>query len=388
MKIVLVSTKIEAHAMNFAYCMDLVGCNFSHIPLPLATIAALTPDDVEVTIIDENVEAIPDVLDADIIGFTAILCQKERTFELAKRFRAEGKLVAVGGALVDDQPEECRDAMDVVFKGEAEYTWPRFIEEYRESRHADYYHQQEWVDVKDSPIPRFDLIKTERYSAGCIQITRGCPYRCEYCDVPTKNGGFPRSKAIENALQEIRLLSEIGYDSIFVVDDHFAGNRKFAKDLLRAIAELLPSLPTKMYFYTQVSLNVAKDEELLQLFHDASFRRLFIGIETSDSEQLLNINKKHNIEQDILTSIRRIQSYGITVWAGILFGLDGDSEEKYNNQYDFIMKSGITPVQIGLLQAMPETPLYDRVIEEGRLVELPQIMGSSGLGDNKKVPAS
>jgi hypothetical protein len=143
-----------------------------------------------------------------------------------------------------------------------------------------------------------------------------------------------------------------------------------------------------MYFYTQVSLNVARDEELLQLFHDASFRRLFIGIETSDSEQLVSINKKHNIEQDILTSVRAIQSYGITVWAGILFGLDGDSEDSYEKQFNFIMESGITPVQMGLLQAMPDTPLYDRVIEAGRLIELPQIMGASGLGDNKKIPAS
>ncbi|MCW8830013.1 MAG: radical SAM protein, partial [Gammaproteobacteria bacterium] len=165
-------------------------------------------------------------------------------------------------------------------------------------------------------------------------------------------------------------------------------NRKFAKDLLRAIAEFLPSLPAKMYFYTQVSLNVAKDEELLRLFHEASFLRLFIGIETSDSDQLININKKHNVEQDILHSIKTIQSYGITVWAGILFGLDGDSEQSYEKQYQFIMESGITPVQMGLLQAMPDTPLYDRVIEEGRLIELPQIMGASGLGDGKNIAAS
>lgn len=388
MKLALIYTAIEPHAMNFAYCMDIVGCEFSHIPLPLATIAALTPDDVEITIIDENIEPVPENIDADIIGFSSILCQKERTFEYARKFRAQGKTVVVGGALVDDQPDECREIMDVVFKGEAEYTWPKFIEEYRQGKHADFYEQKEWVDVKDSPIPRFDLLKTEKYSAGCVQITRGCPYRCEYCDVPTKNGGFPRSKTIENALEEIRLLSEAGYDSIFIVDDHFAGNRKFAKDLLRAIANFLPSLPIKMYFYTQVSLNVAKDEELLQLFHDASFRRLFIGIETSDSEQLTNINKKHNIEQDIMDSIRTIQSYGITVWAGILFGLDGDSEASYEKQFQFIMESGVTPVQMGLLQAMPDTPLYDRIIDEGRLIELPQIMGASGLGDNKKVPAS
>ena len=382
MKIVLLSTKIEAHAMNFAYCMDLVDCEFSHIPLPLATIAALTPDDVDVRIIDENVEAIPEHIDADVIAFTAILCQKERTLALIDKFKNQGKTVVVGGPLVDDLPDECQLHADAIFIGEAEYTWPQFIKDYKNKSVKPCYQQKEWVDMSQSPIPRFDLLNYKKYSAGCLQVTRGCPYRCEYCDVPAKNGGFPRSKPIENVLEEIRQLVDLGYDSIFVVDDHFAGNRKFAKNLLNAIADLLPTLPNKVYFYTQATLNVAKDDELLELFRKAAFRRLFIGIETSDTENLLAMNKKHNIEYGVYEAIEKIQNHGITVWAGILFGLNDDEVDNYQQQFEFIMNSAITPVQMGLLQAMPDTPLYEKIKKEGRLRELPELMGASGLGDH------
>lgn len=388
MKLSLVTTKIEPHAMNFAYCMDLVGCKFSHIPLPLATIAALTPDDVRVEILDENIETIPENIDADIVAITGILCQKERTFALADRCRQQGKTVVIGGPIADDLPDECQQHADVVFIGEAEYTWPKFIQEYRGGQHQQRYHQTDWVDMKDSPVPRFDLLKANRYSAGCLQVTRGCPYRCDFCDVPAKNGGFPRSKPIANVLKEIEALSKLGYDSIFIVDDHFAGNRKFAKDLLLAIAEFLPTLPTKMYFYTQVTLNIAKDDELLELFNKASFRRLFIGVETDNEQQLLDMNKKQNTELSVRDAIRKIQSYGITVWAGILFGLDKDDPQFYDEQFQFIMESGITPVQIGLLQAMPDTPLYEKIQQQGRLRILPNVMGASGLGDNKTFFAS
>ena len=380
MKITLIAPRIEPAAMNFRFAMDLVGRSFSHIPLNLATLAALTPADVEVVIVDENVETLDLDMSTDVVAFTGIYIQRRRLFELAEAFRKRGKIVAIGGSIATDLEADCRALADAVFVGEAEYTWPQFVADARAGTIAPVYRQTELVDMKDSPIPRLDLVRGERYASGCIQATRGCPYRCEYCDVPTKDGGRPRSKPVERVLEEIRQHARLGYDSIFFVDDHFAGNREYVRTLLRGIIALLPTLPGPMYFYTQVTLNVARDPELLDLFHAAGFRRFFIGIETSSTDSLRAMNKGHNIEMDMREAIAAIQARNITIWAGIILGLDGDDEAAFDHQLRFIQETSITPTLIGLLQAMPGAPLYERAKAEGRFKVLPDVVGSGAYG--------
>ena len=380
MKITLIAPRIEAAAMNFRLAMDLVGRSFSHIPLNLATLAALTPRDVEVVIVDENVETLDLDMDTDVVAFTGIYIQRSRLFELAREFRKRGKIVAIGGSIATDLEADCRALADAVFVGEAEYTWPMFVADARAGAVKPVYQQTELVDMKDSPLPRFELLKADRYASACVQATRGCPYRCEYCDVPTKDGGRPRSKPAEHVLAELRALSGLGYDSVFFVDDHFAGNREYARTLLKGIADLLPSLPGPMYFYTQVTLNVAKDPELLDLFHAAGFRRFFIGIETPAKDSLRAMNKNHNIEMDMREAIDAIQARNITVWAGIILGLDADDAGAFDRQLEFIEATSITPTLIGLLQAMPGAPLYERAKAEGRFKVLPDVVGSGAYG--------
>jgi radical SAM superfamily enzyme YgiQ (UPF0313 family) len=198
--------------------------------------------------------------------------------------------------------------------------------------------------------------------------------------VPEKQGARPRSKPIAQVLEEVEQLVALGFDSIFFVDDHFVGNRKYARALLQELAALVPRLPLQVYFYTQTTLNIARDEELLALFHAANFRRFFVGIETSDVAQLVAMDKSQNTELDIREAIARIQSYNITVWAGIILGLDDDNEATFDAQYRFIAETGITPTLIGLLQAMPGAPLYERMKQEGRLRLLPAVVGSNALG--------
>ncbi len=366
--------------MNFQGAMEIVGADFAHIPLGLATIAALTPPDLEVAIIDENVE--PVLLDerCDVVAFTGIYCQRDRLFELARQFRRRGKRIVIGGPIAEDLRRECEAECDVLFLGEAEYTWPQFCADLVAGTVKKLYHQLEPVDMADSPIPRFELLRAERYSSGCVQATRGCPYRCEYCDVPRKLGNRPRCKPIERVLEEVRRLHALGFESIFFVDDMFIGNRRYARDLLRALAALLPTLPRPIYFYTQLTLNVAKDEELLDLFADAGFRRFFIGIESSNLATLRNIDKSQNCELPIDLAIERIQARNITVWAGIILGLDDDGPETFDEQLRFIERTAITPTLIGLMQAMPGAPLYDRIAAEQRLVTLDGIVGSGALG--------
>lgn len=380
MKIALVAPRIEAAAMNFRLAMDLVGRSFSHIPLNLATLAALTPDGVEVVIVDENVEALDLDMAVDAVAFTGIYIQRRRLFELAAEFRKRGKVVAIGGSIATDLEADCRERADAVFVGEAEYTWPKFVADLEAGAVQPVYRQTELIDMKDSPLPRLDLLKGDRYASGCIQATRGCPYRCEYCDVPAKDGGRPRSKPVERVLDEVRQHVRLGYDSVFFVDDNFAGNREYARTLLKAIAELQKTLPGPIYFYTQVTLNVARDPELLELFHAAGFRRFFIGIETPSKDSLKAMNKTHNTEMDMRAAIAAIQAHNIIVWAGIILGLDADDDAAFDRQLEFIQETSITPTLIGLLQAMPGAPLYERAVSEGRFKSLPDVVGSGAYG--------
>ena len=380
MKICLINPRIPPAPMNFQFAMDLVDCAFSHIPLGLCTLGALTPADIDVTLVDENVEAVDLDLDCDVVAMTGIYCQRERMFELADAFRARGKVVVLGGAITQDMYEECRAHADVLFLGEAEYTWPRFCQDFRAGKNEVEYTQAEFVDMRDSPVPRFELLKAKRYSSACVQATRGCPYRCEYCDVPQKQGNRPRSKPVDRVLEEVERLVALGFDSVFFVDDHFVGNRKYARELLTALGDLVKRLPIQVYFYAQTTLNVARDEEMLALFHAANFRRFFVGIETSNVAKLRAMDKTQNAELDIREAIARIQSYNITVWAGIILGLDDDNASAFEEQYRFITESGITPTLIGLLQAMPGAPLYERIKRERRLRVLPALVGSNPMG--------
>ena len=368
--------------------MDLVGCDYSHIPLPVATLAALTPDGVDIAIVDENVEPVPIETDADVIAFSVMLAQRERFLYLAAAFKEQGKFVVVGGPVTRLLFEECRNHTDAVFVGEGEYTWPQFIDDYRAGLAKEEYRQEGWVDMKDSPIPRFDLLKSKHYAGASVQASRGCPYSCTYCDVPVNQGSTPRSKPIEKVIQEVRQLSLLGFDSVFFVDDIFSANKIFAKKLLRALIDANPTFSTKMYYYTQDTLLVSNDEELLNLYFQAGFRRLFIGIETPNEKHLGAMSKKHNTFMDIRKSIEKIQSHGIIIWAGILFGLEENTAGDFEEQKNFILETGILPVQTGLLQAMPETALFEQMRTAGRLRKLPSVMGGAGLGDRYSGPTT
>jgi radical SAM superfamily enzyme YgiQ (UPF0313 family) len=379
-KICFVNPAAPTTAMNFGFAMDLVGCKFSHIPLGVVTLAALTPRDVDVRVIDENVEPVDLDLDVDVVAISAMLCQRERMLSLADAFRARGRRVVIGGPIADHLLEECQAHADTVFVGEAEYTWPQFLTDLAKGQPQALYRQEGFVDMADSPVPRFDLLRAEAYASGSIQATRGCPYRCSYCDVPVRQGGRPRSKPVRQVLQEVRRLVEVGLLSIFFVDDHFAGHRPYAKELLRGLIDLQAELGGEVRFYTQITLNIAADDELLGLLRDAGFRRFFMGLETPSPERLRGLNKHHNLDLPPAEAISKIQAHGITVWAGIMLGLDGDTEDAFAAQAQFIQESGVTPTLIGLLQALPDTPVFEQAVEHGRLREIAELAGSSALG--------
>lgn len=367
MKVYLINPKFSVTYWGFEFSNDLSGNKYNSPPLGLATVAGLTPPDVEVEICDENIEEIDFDKDCNIVGLTAYLVQGPRAFQIAQEFRKRGKTVVMGGPITSLDAEACIENVDVTFIGEAEYTWKQFIEDFRNGACKTQYVQTEKVDMRDSAIPRFDLLKLAQYSNAGIQTTRGCPFNCEFCDIIVLFGRHVRCKPVEHVIAELHEAVKQPIDAIFITDDNFIGNKKYAKNLLRAMIEFNKTLNKTIQYMTQVSINLAKDEELLQLFYEAGFTKIFIGIESPRKESLKETNKNQNVRTDLVADVKKIQSYNIGVLAGMIVGFDHDDVNIFQEQFDFIMQTNIAWAMTGILQAVPKTPLYERLKNENRL---------------------
>ncbi|HSL51391.1 MAG TPA: radical SAM protein [Candidatus Deferrimicrobiaceae bacterium] len=330
--------------------------------------AGLTPPPHEVVLCDENVEHVDFDTDADVVGLTGYVIHKRRVLELADAFRRRGKLVVAGGPFATLCPEELRDRVDVLFVGEAEYTWPRFLRDHAAGRAQAEYRQDDKPSMLDSPRPRFDLLKVDRYRSMTIQFARGCPFNCEFCDIIVMYGRRPRTKSVAQVLAEVEAIHRLGVPNIFVVDDNFIGNKKEAKELLRALAEWQEARGYPVEFMTEVSLNVAQDDELLALMKRAHFATIFVGIESPRKASLAETNKSQNMREDIVASVHRIQAAGIEVMAGMIVGFDNDDPSIFEEQFQFIQQARIPISMTGMLNAVPKTPLHARLKATGRLI--------------------
>jgi len=341
-------------------------CVFPNLSLP--TVAGLTPPPHEIVLCDENVEPIDWDTDADVVGLTGYVVHKRRILELAEAFRGRGKRVVAGGPFATLCPEELRDHVDVVFVGEAEYTWPRFLADLEAGRAQAEYRQDDKPSMLDSPAPRFDLLKVDRYRSMTIQFARGCPYSCEFCDIIVMYGRRPRTKSVPQVLAEVEAIHRLGVPNIFVVDDNFIGNKKEAKELLRALAEWQEARGYPIEFMTEVSLNVAQDDELLALMKRAHFATIFVGIESPRPASLVESRKSQNMREDLVASVHRIQAAGIEVMAGMIVGFDSDDRSIFEEQFRFIQRARIPISMTGMLNAVPRTPLHARLKATGRLI--------------------
>jgi len=342
-------------------------CIFPNLSMP--TLAGLTGPGHEVTLCDENVEEIDFEVEADVVGVTGYIIHKPRVLEILAEFRRRGRFVVVGGPWASLCPEELRGLADAVFVGEAEETWPRFLRDFQAGRAKACYRAEAKPDLTRSPMPRFDLVDVGAYHAMTIQFARGCPFTCEFCDIIVMYGRRPRAKTPEQVMAEIRECQRLGARQIFIVDDNFIGNVRGAKDLLRAMAAWGRANGYPIDFNTEVSLNVARDPELLALLRDANFTTVFVGIESPREESLLETRKTQNTRGDLVESVRRIQSHGIQVQAGMIVGFDADDDAIFRDQLRFAQDARIPVSMTGMLQALPQTPLYHRVEKEGRLVD-------------------
>jgi radical SAM superfamily enzyme YgiQ (UPF0313 family) len=341
-------------------------CVFPNLSLP--TVAGLTPREHEVVLCDENVEEIDFDTDADIVGLTGYVIHSKRIFELAAEFRRRGKFVVAGGPFASLCPERLRGKVDVLFVDEAEYTWPQFLSDYAAGAWKAEYKQVDKPSMHDSPLPRFDLLKLDAYRTMTIQFARGCPFQCEFCDIIVMYGRRPRTKKVEQLMAEIREIHRLGQKRIFVVDDNFIGNKKEAKEVLHALAAWQEENDYPVEMMTETTLNLAQDDELLRLMHRANFTTIFIGIESPRAASLEETHKTQNLRESILDSVHRIQRAGIEVMAGMIVGFDNDDPSIFEEQFRFIQEARIPISMTGMLNALPKTPLYDRLRNAGRLL--------------------
>lgn len=369
MRLLLINPKFPESFWSFRWAVEkiLPPKRTMNPPLGLATVAALCPDDWEITIVDENIEPVPPEPDADLIGVCGMGVQYPRQKELLTYYRKKGYYTVAGGSFASLCPERYQDICDTVIAGESEYIFPEFCDDIRRGRPKALYQETGVVELKDSPTPRFDLLKMDRYQTATLQFSRGCPYRCEFCDIIVMFGRKPRTKSPEQIGRELDALRQQGVRNVFFVDDNLIGHKAKAKELLRYLIRYQNEHQYRFHFGTEASLNMAQDDELLELFRQAGFQWVFIGIESPDEESLKETKKFQNTGQDILASIRKIYTYGLEIFAGFIIGFDHDTEATFEHQYRFIRESGIQAAMVGLLTAAPRTPLYERLKKEGRL---------------------
>jgi radical SAM superfamily enzyme YgiQ (UPF0313 family) len=373
--IVLIQPRFPPTYWGLDYALPLFRKTALLPPLNLALLAALSPAEHTVTIIDENVEPIDyeRCRRADIVGVTGMAVQRIRIREIIVELKSRGVFTVLGGPWATVRPEDLGPLVDVVFIGEAEETWPRFLEEWAERRHGSRYEQIEKSDMSSVPAPRLDLLPMQQYLYGSLQISRGCPFTCEFCDIIVVFGRRPRLKSARQVIAELEGLRAAGMHDAFIVDDNLIGNKKAIKEILREIIVWQEANGYPMSFITEASIDLAEDPELMQLMLDANIDAVFVGIESPNEEALRETKKIQNLTDrsgTALEKIHRIQNAGILVSAGMIVGFDSDDTSAFDLQRRFIEKSRIPQVMAQMLFAIPETPLYKRLEQEGRIRDL------------------
>ncbi len=362
---------------SFQHALPFQGKRAAYPPLGLLTVASMLPAHWNKRLVDSSVRRLRDAdLEwADVAMLSGMLIHKPELIRVLERCRKAGVRTVIGGPATSSL-EELRDHADHVVIGEAEDLVPELARDLETNSARPVYHAVDLPQLDKTPLPDLSLIKPRYYSTMAVQYSRGCPFNCEFCDIIEIYGRRPRTKPVEQVIAELeQLYAHKWRGSVFFVDDNFIGNKKNVKQLLPVVAEWNQRMGRPFQFFTEASINLADDEELLRMMREAGFFRVFVGIETPEEESLKVAQKTQNTKRDLLDCVRHIQSYGIEVMAGFIVGFDSDTEEVFDKQVEFIQKSAIPLAMVGLLQALPGTQLYRRLVSEGRLVDY-------GDGDN------
>jgi len=358
MKILLISP--ENKKSIYAYTKEDVKA-FWFPKLGLPTIAANTPPDVEVRIVDECVEDIDFNVDVDLVGISVMTYLAPRAYEIAAKFRARGVKVVLGGIHVSMCPEEAKEHADSIVVGESEKTWPILVEDFRRGELKSLYEEKDLPKLENLPIPRRELFKPNSYwTTNCVQTSRGCPFACDFCTVTIFGGNQFRLRPIEQVIEEVKRLKK-GF--VVFVDDNIAGNKAYAKQLFKAL------IPLKINWGSQASLTMARDPELLDLAAKSGCTALFIGVESISEENLAAANKRFNKVDKYKEEFRRFHDYGILIQTGMIFGFDHDDESAFERTVEFLEENNIELAMFNILTPLPGTNLYKKMDAEGRIID-------------------
>jgi hopanoid C-2 methylase len=345
-------------------------------PQGLLLIAAYMPAPWQVRFIDENIRrASPaDLAWADVVMVSAMHIQAPQVRDINARAKAAGKVTVLGGPSASAAPEMYPE-IDYLHVGELGDGTDRLIARLDESVAPPAaqvcFTTAERVPLADFPIPAYDLIPLTSYLMCTVQFSSGCPYRCEFCDIPGLYGRQPRLKTPQQITAELDAMRrQPGHPTtVYFVDDNFIGNKKATREMLPHLVAWQKQNAYPMLFACEATLNIAKQTEVLELMREAQFVGLFVGIETPEADALKAMRKEQNVSLPMLQSIKTLNDYGLEVTSGIILGLDTDSDDTETRLQDFIELSKIPMLTINLLQALPKTPLWDRLARDKRLVE-------------------
>ncbi|MCF8227977.1 MAG: DUF4070 domain-containing protein [Bacteroidales bacterium] len=371
MNILLVYPKCPDSFWSFTHALKFISKKAAVPPLGLITVSAMLPDAWSKKLVDLNISTLrtSDVQWADYVFISAMYIQKESVNRVISESKKWNKKVVVGGPLFTQEYPNYPD-VDHFILNEAEITMPLFLADLNAGQPKRIYSTKEFADLSQTPVPDFHLLSAKDYAFMNIQVTRGCPFNCNFCEITQLLGHKVRMKSTAQIINELDVLyHKIKWRGpVSIVDDNFIGNKKEIKyNLLPAMKEWMMVHKYPFTFNIESSINLADDDELMSLLVETGFSSTFIGIETPEEKSLSYCNKVQNLNRDLLDSVKKIQQAGIQVSAGFIVGFDSDTPTVFQRQIDFIQQSGIVSAMVGLLNAPKNTKLYHQLKEENRL---------------------
>jgi radical SAM superfamily enzyme YgiQ (UPF0313 family) len=373
MKVLLIYPIFPPTFWSYEKILELVNRKVLLPPLGLVTVAAILPQKWDFKLVDRNIRpATEDEWEwADIVIMSAMIVQKQDLLSQIREAKRRGKLVAVGGPYATSVPEEVESAgADFLILDEGEITLPMFVEAIERGDKKGILRTTEKPDVTTTPIPRYDLLEFDQYDSMSVQFSRGCPFQCEFCDIIVLYGRKPRTKTPAQLLAELEYLYELGWRrGVFMVDDNFIGNKRNVKLLLKELKVWQAEHQYPFRFNTEASVDLADDQELMDLMVECYFDAVFLGIETPDEESLALTKKYQNTRNSLADSVDKIIRTGLRPMAGFIIGFDGEKKGAGDRIVRFAELTAIPTTTFAMLQALPNTALWHRLNRENRLIK-------------------
>jgi len=371
MKVLLVYPKCPSTFWSFDNILKFINKKSTYPPLGLLTVASLLPKKWDKKLVDCNVRSLrdEDILWADIVFISAMLVQRIDTQNIIDRCKKLNVKVVAGGPAFTTSYETFK-GVDYLVLNEAEVTLPLFLKDLKKGAPKKIYSSLIRPDITKTPVPMWNLINPKDYSTMPIQYSRGCPFNCEFCDIIIMNGRVSRTKTPKQVIKELQAVYNLGWrGGVFIVDDNFIGNKVNVKKMLPLLIDWQRNHDYPVTLLTEASINLADDEELMDLMIEANFDKVFLGIETPDNESLKECGKIQNTNKNLIDVVKIIHKKGMQVMGGFIVGFDNDKEGIFERQIKFIQKSGVVTAMVGLLTALPQTRLWKRLKGEGRIIK-------------------